>query len=162
MRKGWTMRSIATALVILALAAPAAAARAQGINETSLDEITNAKGGGAAGVDKVLKELGKGGLKATNRTEILGKLVGARYCAQAAAGGATFTLCEYDDAGQAGKGAAKRAAMFGEKNAEHTNGATVLSLAPADDEKARKAAAKIADHFNAIGKPLAKKQKEEK
>ena len=104
-----------------------------------------------AAVDKAIKELEKGGIKIAGRAEVLGKLVGASYCAQAGAGGAAFTLCAYDDAAAAGKGAAKRAAMLGEKNAEHAHGALVLSIAPPADEKAAKAAKKLADLFNAIG-----------
>lgn len=147
----------ATLLVSLTALATASAEGGKGqISETSVDEIANAKGGGAAAVNKAFKEIDKGGLKTQNRTEILGKLVGAAYCAQAEAGGAVFTICEYSDAAQAEKERPKRAAMFGEKNAEQVNRAMVLSISPADSEKQRLAARKIADLFNAIGSPPAK------
>lgn len=162
---GLTMSRTGIAALLISLATLSAVA-AEGekgqISETSIDEISNTKGGGAAAVDKAFKELDKGGVKTQNRTEILGRLVGAAYCAQAEAVGAAFTICVYDDAAQVEKGKPKRAAMFGEKNAEHLNRAMVLSIPPADDEKQRKAAKKLADLFTAIGKPSAKQPKESK
>lgn len=162
---GLTMHRIGIAALVVsctALSTASAEGNKGQISETSLDEIANAKGGGAAAVDRAFKEIDRGGIKTKNRTEILGKLVGAAYCAQAEAGGAVFTICDYDDADQAAKGKPKRAAMFGEKNVDHVNRALVLSMAPADDEKQRMAAKKIADLFNAIGTPPAKRPKDPK
>ena len=156
-------------LVILSTSGADASAQdsKDGISETSIDEVKNTKAGASKSplsVDKVLKDFDKAGLKTSKRTEILGKLVGAAYCAQAEAGGVAFTLCEYAAAAQVEPAKPKRAAMFGEKNTEHVNGAAVLSTAEADGEKAKIAARRLGEVFDAIGKPAAtkdaKKEKE--
>ncbi|MBI5529634.1 MAG: S8 family serine peptidase [Deltaproteobacteria bacterium] len=136
-----------------------------GIQETGIDEISNVKSGGAKGAltaESFLKKLNEAGLKVKDRTEVLGKLVGAGLCIQASAGGAGFTVCEYGDAGQADKGAAKRKAIFGESAVEHVSSGTVLTLAPSSDEKVKKAQAKIAEVFGNLGKSAKKDQKDNK
>jgi hypothetical protein len=159
---------IAAVLGTLALAVSTAAwaeEATKGIQETGIDEISNVKTAGAKSeftAERFLKKLGEAGLKVKDKTEVLGKLVGAGLCIQASAGGAGLTVCEYGDAAQAEKGAAKRKTIFGESIIEHAAAGTVLVFAPSSDDKVKKTQAKIAEVFGNLGKPAKKDPKDDK
>jgi hypothetical protein len=127
------------------------------IRETGLDELSNKrsqKGRTGPTADEVFGRLETSGFKTAARSEVLGRLVGASYCAGSESSGLKFTVCEYTDGKEAAGARTKRAVLFGGDAAEAADGGTLISVQMPEDPKLR---AKVNDLLKAFSTPVQKK-----